>query len=256
MTYRTRNIFIAVALAVMAALLTSLYVSNYKRNVRTSEASVTVWVATKDVPANTSGADLIGKHLITKRDIARRNVVPGAISDPAEISKQLLVQPLYQGEQVTARRFGNQTELGVRSQLKGTQRAVEVTGEPYQLLIGTIKPGDHVDLVADVPLDDKEHISRVVLRDLLVLQAPESASTASKISSATGTGGAVVMLRVRDQQSSKLQWVMADGRQTEWTLTLRAPNKAADSPENLETLSTFVHDGVTQVELNRAFRGK
>lgn len=250
MTYRTRNIFIAVALAVMAALLTSLYVSNYKRNVRTSEASVTVWVAKKDVPENTSGADLVAKHLITKQDVARRNVVPGAISDPSDISKQLLVQPLYAGEQVTARRFGTSTQLGVRSQLKGTLRAFVLPGSPEQLLAGTLREGDHVDLVADVKLDQDIHVARIALRDLLVLKAPE-VSTAGKLTGGP-QGGASVMLAVRDLQLSKLEWVTAQNRENEWSLALRAPVKDADSPNNLETIKTVIHDGVTQAELNRA----
>ena len=42
MTYRVRNIFIAVGLAVVAALLTTFYVANYKRHVRQAESTVTV----------------------------------------------------------------------------------------------------------------------------------------------------------------------------------------------------------------------
>src|SRR6266545_3957371 len=113
MTYRTRNVFIAVALAIMAALLTSLYVSNYKRNVRNGEETVTVYVAAKDLRANTSGADLLSGKRLTKQDVARRNVVPGAIADPTQIANQLLLQPVYAGEQLTARRFGNPTQIGI-----------------------------------------------------------------------------------------------------------------------------------------------
>ena len=37
MTYRLRNIGIAIALAVVAALLTTFYVTNYKRSVQHGE---------------------------------------------------------------------------------------------------------------------------------------------------------------------------------------------------------------------------
>jgi Flp pilus assembly protein CpaB len=250
MTYRTRNIFIAVALAVMAALLTSLYVSNYKRNVRNEEDNVTVYVAAHDLLPNTSGADLVKRKLLVKQDVARRNVVPGALSDPAQVANQLLLQPVYAGEQLTARRFGNPTQLGVRAQLKGTLRAVVVPGKAEQLLAGTLRAGDRVDLVADLKVGQEDHIARIVLRDLLVLKAPQ-VSTAGKITSGAD-GGASVMLAARDLQLSKLQWVVAEGRDNQWTLALRAPIKSADSPNNLETVQTVLHDGVTQVELNRA----
>jgi hypothetical protein len=53
MTYRVKNITIAVALALVAALLTSFYVTNYQRNVRADESNVTVYVAARDIPAGT-----------------------------------------------------------------------------------------------------------------------------------------------------------------------------------------------------------
>src|SRR2546422_10709312 len=119
MTYRTRNIVIAVALAVMAALLTSLYVSNYKRNVRSAEANVTVYVAAHDLLPNTSGADLVKRQLLLKESVARRNVVPGALSDPSQVSNQLLLQPVYAGEELTGRRFGNHKPHGRPAQTNG-----------------------------------------------------------------------------------------------------------------------------------------
>ena len=45
MTYRIRNIGIAVALAIVAALLTTFYVTNYKRTVQQGEDMVPVYVA-------------------------------------------------------------------------------------------------------------------------------------------------------------------------------------------------------------------
>ena len=243
---------IAVALAVIAALLTSLYVTNYKRNVRNAESSVTVWVASRDISTGLSGDDVLKRKLLTKQDVAKRNVVPGAISSTDQLDNQIVTQPIFSGEQVTARRFGSPTELGIRSQLKGTLRAIQVPGQAEQLLSGTLKDGDRVDLVVDVPLDKDQHFSRVVLRDLLVLKASGTQSTSTKISNASG-GGLSVMLAVRDdKQAQKLQWSIADGRDNKWSLALRAPVKAADSPEDVETMATIMKDGVTQAELNRA----
>jgi pilus assembly protein CpaB len=243
---------IAVALAVIAALLTSLYVSNYKRNVRNAESSVTVWVASKDIAPGVAGDDIVKRKLLTKQDVAKRNVVPGAISSTDQLDNQLVTQPIYAGEQVTARRFGSPSEVGVRSQLKGTVRALQIPGNNEQLLAGTLKDGDRVDVVADVPLDQNHHFARIELRNVLVLKAAEAPSTSTKISSASG-GDASVTLAVRDdKQAQKLQWIIAEGRDVRWSLALRAPTKAADSPEDLETLDTMLKDGVSQAELNRA----
>ena len=76
MTYRVRNIGIAVVLAAVAALFTSFYVTNYKRNVQEGEENVTVFVAARDIPAGTSGAKL------TRSEMISRTRSPGAVSHP------------------------------------------------------------------------------------------------------------------------------------------------------------------------------
>src|SRR2546421_12639168 len=98
MSYRMRNIIIAVALAGLAALLVTFYVSNYKKSVQHSQAAVTVLVASKDIPIGTLGTDVIAKGMLSTRQVARQAVVPGAISSPDQIRPLVSVQPVYQGE--------------------------------------------------------------------------------------------------------------------------------------------------------------
>ena len=81
MTYRVKNITIAVALALVAALLTSFYVTNYQRNVKADETNVQVFVAKNDIPVGTSGADLARKGLLEKSEIAPGTTVRRTISD-------------------------------------------------------------------------------------------------------------------------------------------------------------------------------
>ena len=146
MTYRTRNIMIAVALAVIAALLTMLYVSNYKRNVRNAESSVTVWVASKDISTGLTGEDLLKKHLLGKQEVAKRNVVPGAISSTDQLDNQVVTQQIYAGEQVTARRFGSPTELYERP--TNAYVASFIGSPPMNFLDGRAE-GDGISLPAE-----------------------------------------------------------------------------------------------------------
>ncbi len=99
MAYRARNILIAVALAAVAALLTSFYVTSYKRHVQRGEDHVTVLVAKKDIPEGTSGADVAG--LLQSLDVPRKSVVPGAISKPEQLDGLVATQGVFAGEQVT-----------------------------------------------------------------------------------------------------------------------------------------------------------
>lgn len=253
MTYRVKNITIAVALALVAALLTSFYVTNFQRNVRKDETNVPVWVAARDIPAGTAGADLAAKGMLEKTEIVRRSVVPGAISNPTQVEQLVATQPIFAGEQVTARRFANPAERGIRAKLTGVQRAIAVPGDQHQLLAGTLKDGDRVDVVASwtFPEGSPIHYSRIILRDILVLKAPVGAGASAKLTSGPQAPFAAT-LAVTDVQVQKLYWAMKNG---DWHFELRPPVDAADSPENLESSLSMVREGVRETELLEATGG-
>ncbi len=147
MAYRARNILIAVALAAVAALLTSFYVTSYKRHVQRGEDHVTVLVAKQDINPGTTGDE--ARSLLVSETIPRkaRERVAGAITKPEQLSGLVATQKTLQGQVVSTRSFGSQAELGVRAQLKGTMRGFEIWGDSTQLLAGTLRAGDHVDFV-------------------------------------------------------------------------------------------------------------
>jgi Flp pilus assembly protein CpaB len=239
MTYRIRNILIAVGLALVAMMLTLFYVTNYKRSVQKSASSVQVYVAARDVPAGTSGAEIVKGNDLKVETVQRKDVVPGAISNPDQIASLVVGGPLYAGEQVTVRRFNDAAAQGIRSQLKGTMRAVQVAGDPNQLLSGTLQSGDHVDLVANLRLSSDSATAtatRIVLRDLTVLTSP---SDQSKLSSST-TGSSSVILAVSDTQVQRLFFVL---RNADWTLELRPVVNAADSGERVDTINSVLGGG-------------
>jgi pilus assembly protein CpaB len=254
MTYRIRNIGIAVALAIVAALLTTFYVTNYKRNVQQGEEKVAVYVAARDIPLGTSGSDVASGSMLRVDHVPRRSVVPGAISQPGQVDKLVAVQPIYAGEQVSTRRFATAKEQGIRAQLKGNLRAIQVAGSEQQLLVGTLKEGDRVDMIGTwtLPESSQNHVSRVVLRNIPVLQAPDTSRFSSKIGSNPDQPFAA-MLSMTDSQAQKFWWVAQNG---EWTLELRPVTDAADSPERLENGTTVALDGVTARERRRVTGGR
>ena len=232
MTYRIRNIAIAFALAIAGALLTTLYVTNYKRHVQQGEESVQIYVAAKDIAPGTTGAQIVARHLVAGQDVARRSVVPGAIRDPDQVGRLVAVQPIYAGEQVTLRRFGTKAQQGLRADLTGNLRAIQVPGDPNQLLVGTLKAGDRVDVVGNFKPDQQgDPFARDTLRNLRVLRV--SPANAVKVQGATES--AWVLLAVRDTQAQKLFFTLQNG---DWALQLRPAVEASDSPEVVETYDT------------------
>ena len=263
MTYQLRNVVIAVVLGLLAAVLTMAYVTNYRKNVQHGQQDVGVLVASADIPAGTSGAAIVSGHMLIRKTIPRTALVPGAISSPDQIAKLVSTQEVMVGEQVTKSRFGDANQLGVRAQLKGTLRAIQVAADPNQVLAGTLRAGDHVDLVGNMKVESgagsSTHYDRVVLRNVLVLRAPTVPD--AKTSDLNTTQKYSVMLAVTDSQASKLLFVVknADPNYSPdggWALQLRPVTNGADSPENIESIYSILLDGLSPAERTRVIGGK
>ncbi|MCU1428231.1 MAG: Flp pilus assembly protein CpaB [Actinomycetia bacterium] len=267
MTERARNIVIAVALAGIAALLTGLYVTSYQRQVQQGEEHVTVFVASRDIPAGTSGADAVARGLVTHKTVTRNGVVPGAVSNTDQITGLVAAQQIFAGEQITKLRFSRDAVQGIQGQLTGTTRAFQVQGDANQLLAGTLRTGDHVDLVATFKYhlvgsasSESFFATRTVLRDLKVLRAPAGVGADGKITSGFGDHVSVV-LAVTDTQAQKLDFTITNASNNNstgggWSLALRAPLKADDSPENVVTLGSVLRDGLRPGQASQLYGGK
>jgi Flp pilus assembly protein CpaB len=223
MTYRLRNIGIAIALAVVAALLTTFYVTNYKRSVQHGESKVPVYVASRDIALGTQGSDIAQGSMLKV-------------------------------EQVSRRRFRTAQEQGVQAQLKGNLRALEVPGAGAQLLNGTLKDGDRVDILGSWlnPERGSNHISRVLLRNILVLQAPNTNEVTSHLG-ANPNEGFTVMLAMTDSQATKFWWLVNNG---DWSLQLRPISDPSDSPEEVNNAKTNAVDGLNARQRARARSGQ
>jgi Flp pilus assembly protein CpaB len=246
MAYRARNILIAVALAAVAALLTSFYVTSYKRHVQRGEDHVTVLVAKKDIPEGTSGGD--AASLLSPLDVTRKSVVPGAISNADQLAGLVATKQVLQGEQVTTRSFSPKAHVGVRAQLTGVLRAVSIEGDQNQLLAGTLQTGDSVDFVValKVPGTQDVYYSRILVRNVKVLQAPDAPPAGSKLTGAANSNFNV-MLALSDSQAQKLQYTLANSgseSSTRWHLALRPVNHDADSPDHIDSFESVLTGGV------------
>jgi Flp pilus assembly protein CpaB len=257
MTYRVRNIVIAVVLAALAALMTSYYVTNYKRHVQQGEDHVKVYVASQDIPAGTAGADAM--HMLKRKTVTKSGIAPGAISNPKEIKSKIASQRIYAGEQVTVNRFASVAQSGIQGSLKGTLRAYQIAGTANQILAGILKTGDHVDIVANFRYKFASQsqtasvtyaATKIVLRNIKVLRAPASPGTASKLGGSFDTKYQLV-LAVTDNQSQKLLFAThnsneaASGGEPGWWLELRPNLNPSDSPGSIETLTTMLRDGLS-----------
>jgi len=255
--YRIRNSLVAGGLAILGALLVFVYISTYRKHVQNGANLVTVYVASHDIQAGTDGSTAsAGIH---SESVLRRNVVAGAISKPAQISGLVASQPILAGEQVTVRQFAPIAQQGVLANIAGNSRAMQLPGDGNQLLAGTVRDGDHVDVLANIRYsvhssagDDISLVAtRVILRNLLVLRAPVTAG--SQGIAGVQTGGTSITLAVTDSQAQKLLFVLKNG---DWWLALRPLSKPTDQPESVETLQSILGDGLGPVQVGQLTDGQ
>ena len=259
LTDRTRSVLIALGFAVAAAVIITLAVKNsgggHKGTTKPAAGTVTVFVASRDITANTPGSEV--SALSNPIQVAKDAVVAGAISNKAQIEGLVSTATIYQGEQITIRRFQAQQAEGIPGQITGTTRAVQVPGDANQLLVGTLHAGDHVDVLANIKYTFANFHSptaltaaeaqqaqanlvatRIVLRNLLVLRDPGTPPGASKFG---GGGSYQILLAVTDSQARKLYFAM---RNADFTLELRPGHGATDGPESVETVGSVLIDGL------------
>jgi Flp pilus assembly protein CpaB len=191
--------------------------------------------------------------MLEKTEIVRRSVVPGSITNPSQIESMIATQAIFAGEQVTTRRFATPAERGVRAQITGTTRAMQVAGDQHQLLAGTLKAGDRVDVVASLKIGEEgdSHVTRTVLRDIEVLKAAATPGVADQ--NIAGTSEHLfVQLALTDAQAQKMFHVRQHGS---WSLELRPPVKANDSPESLTWFGSIIRDGIRPTQLEQLATG-
>jgi Flp pilus assembly protein CpaB len=246
---RLRSLMLPVALAVLAVVLIGIYIVSYRNSVNSGAELVKVLVAARDIPAGTKGTAVASGGYMKTQTVPRRAVVPGSVVSGAPLTSLVSTDPIYKGEQITLRQFGPIAQAGIFAKFAGKQRAVALLGEPTQLLSGTVSDGDRVDVVATAKYTSsglQRSTSRVVLRNLLVLEAPDGKTD---VSSSEKTSTTLVM---NDRQTQTMAWAM---KNTTWFLTLRPTKRPRDSKASLETLKTFLGRGLPPGEALRKIAG-
>src|SRR5690242_15920457 len=148
-TYGTRNIALPALLATAAAALTLVYVSHGgPKDAAAAAGTNGVYVATHDIVAGASGDDIMRSLRLVH--VPSDTVVPGAMKSMGQLAGRIALTPIYQGQQVTLRALGAVRQQGLGGRLAGRYRAIQIAGDQDQVLAGTLRNGDHVDVVASL----------------------------------------------------------------------------------------------------------
>jgi Flp pilus assembly protein CpaB len=215
-SYRTRNFLVAAALGILAVALTLIYTAHARQSHKpTPVGTSTVLVAVRDIPIGTPGSELATTEWTKSVKVAADQVVEGAVTSPAQLATLVAIQPTYRDEQISARRFGSTQQEGLLSELHGRLRVLQLPGDSNQLLAGTLKVGNRVDLVGSIknPESGVTHYASVAVRNMLVVEAPDHAPSASVSGSTTS-----VQLLLTTNQAQRVFWIE---KNADWSLLLR-----------------------------------
>jgi pilus assembly protein CpaB len=232
LTTNLKNVLIAAVLAIAAVALTLIYVSSSKSKESTTSPAAyrTVLVAARDIPVGTTGTQLAHAGWLTTRRVPSDAVASGVVPSKAALATLVAITPTYHGEQIVAKRFGTSQQEGLVSTIHGTLRIFELPGDSHQLLAGTVRQGNRVDVVGSLtrPESSQTHYAVIALRDLLVVKAPSTSSTGGQTS---------IDLQLTSKQAQTLFWLE---KNADWSLLLRPsvkPSNAAGAPVSAETIT-------------------
>jgi pilus assembly protein CpaB len=234
MNYSVRNIIIAGGLALVAVVAVLLYTSSVRDKAREDQHRVLVLVASKDIVAGTTGQQVIDQHLLVPTAVVQTDEIPGALTSLTGLGNLIVSQTIFHGQQVPSSVFQEPLTTGTSLQIRATERAMSIPVDPDTGLVGTLKDGDHVDvLIAVAAANGGPAFTRPLLRNVVVLTAPTAADTHA-------------LIKVSDVDATKILY--AQEYEKIW-LVERPKVQAQDSPTALETASTILFDGLTPAQI-------
>jgi Flp pilus assembly protein CpaB len=248
---RLRSLALPLGLAVLAAVLVGVYMISFRNSVTHGAGLVKTLVASRDIPSGTEGSTVAGGGYLKVQTVPRRAVVPGSVTSGAPLTSLVTSGPIYKGEQITLRQFRPISQGGIFAKFSGNQRAVVVPGEPRQLLAGAVSDGDRVDVVANIKYSYgslNRATSRVILRNLLVLKAPEDSTSSDGSSAPTGSA----TLAMTDKESQTMLWALTNAN---WFLALRPTSRPRNSRPSIDTLHSILSRGIPAGSANKQIAG-
>jgi len=222
-TSRGGAIALGVGVAVIAAILLIVYISNYKSSVNSNATGVPVLIAKSLIPSGTPGATVQSKSLYQNTTVPRDKLQAGAISDPSELTGRVAIANIYPGSQLTLNNFSAEAASALNQQITGVNRGVSLSIDPVHGSLANIASGDHVDIYTQLTRDGKLVI-QLFRADVPVLQAP-------------GAGGGTVVLEVGTADAAN---VLFAATQTTLYFVVRPASGASVTAKTLADLSTVI----------------
>jgi Flp pilus assembly protein CpaB len=242
---RRGAMIIAAAAAALAGIVLLAFITQYKDRVQGGTAERPALVANRLIPKGTSGANVISGGFFQPTSVQVDNLRSGALASSAALAGKVATHDIYPGEQLTAGDFAEGADP-VRGQLTGVQRAVGVELDGSHGLLGVVRAGDKVDVLAGFNaasfVTGRGHPQlRTLVQDVLVLKAPEEGKPVKE------NDRKVLVVRMTAEEATELAFAADHGGV--W-FVLRPPIGAKNSTPSSVTLEQLLA-GKPQIEVGR-----
>jgi pilus assembly protein CpaB len=205
---------VAVVLAGIGAVLLYSYVNNADARAMATLDTTQVLVATKVIPAGTSGANLA--PFVALKQLPKVAVVEGALTSTELVADLEATTDLQVGEQVLASRFAKpNTDVTGKVDVPTDLSQVTVQLDPQHVVGTHIAPGSKVALFISVEVNQVA-VSKLAFRDVLVTNvqgAPSAAPTSGGDSSEVAPSSDVlVTFAIAPKDAGQIVWGQEFGK--------------------------------------------
>jgi pilus assembly protein CpaB len=233
---RSGTLALAAGAAVLAGLVLVAFLSQYRDSVRGGTTPTSALVAGALIPKGSSGDVVIGEKLFKPTTLPQDEIKDGVLTDTKALAGKVAIHDIYPGQQLTLADFASKADP-VRGQLSGDQRAISVPLDAAHGLVGQIRKGDRIDVLAGFATTSSKSggsgqpVLRTLLQNILVLAVPEEAS-------GIGSGDATdITIRVSDRQAAALAFAADNGKV--W-FVLRPPAGASQNAPSVVDLQALL----------------
>jgi Flp pilus assembly protein CpaB len=202
---------VAVISALLAAAVLMVFLNRYRDSVNDGNKTATVLVAKNLIEEGSSGDVVAEDSMFQTTTVKKDELKDGAISDPSTLKGTVATADIYPGEQMLASQF-TKSKARPFNRLRGLDRAIAVPLDEAHGLVGDVRAGDRVDVLAGIGLENSGTNRRptlsVLVRNALVLKAPDK----PKVGVGAQASTQPVMLRATDREAAQIAFAADVGK--------------------------------------------
>lgn len=229
MSSRGWAIALGVGAIVLAAILLIVYLDRYRARVSSENAPTPTLVANRLIPKGTPGTVAGSSGMYTATTLPKKEVKVGAVTDASYLSGRAAAVDILPGTQITAADFSAADTGFVKSQIRGSERAISVSVDGVHGSLSQLQAGDAIDLyVATGGREGGQGLVKLFEPNVKVLAIPAVGGP---------SGGSNLILKVDTRDAAKFAYA-ADN--TQFYFVLRPVVGAKQTARTTATIDTVL----------------